>query len=302
MKTERRHELQTNVLANSLARWIEAAKPYSRAALAVVIVVAAALFGWAYLSSQNTRHVADGWTEFFDAVGGRNPDPRELLRDISTRYSGTMVAQWARLTLADIELDEGTNRLLQDRKPARDELREASQSFQSLLREASHPTILQRATFGLARAHEALGELEKARNEYRSLATQWPEGPYAAAAKARANDLEQAGTKGFYDWLAKYEPPAPLSKAPGTPGVRPDFLTEPDSGGILTLPSATPAAPGPTLPSAITEPAAEKPKSDEPPAATSPDAAKPAEAPAEKPAEPAPPANPAPSAPEPKPQ
>ena len=39
MKTERRHELQTNVLADSLARWIEAVKPYSRAALAVVIAL-----------------------------------------------------------------------------------------------------------------------------------------------------------------------------------------------------------------------------------------------------------------------
>ena len=37
MKTERRHELQTNVLADSLARWIDKAKPYSRAALAVLI-------------------------------------------------------------------------------------------------------------------------------------------------------------------------------------------------------------------------------------------------------------------------
>ena len=33
MKTERRHELQTNTLAVTLAHWIEAAKPYSRAAL-----------------------------------------------------------------------------------------------------------------------------------------------------------------------------------------------------------------------------------------------------------------------------
>ncbi len=34
MKTERRHELQTNVLADSLAHWIEAIKPYGRAILA----------------------------------------------------------------------------------------------------------------------------------------------------------------------------------------------------------------------------------------------------------------------------
>lgn len=305
MKTGRRHELQTNVLAQSLGRWIESARPYGRAGTAVLIAVVVALFAWAYLSTQNTRRQADGWNEYFDAVGGRNPDPRELLRDVASRYTGTMVGEWSRLTLADLQLDDGTNRLLQDRRMARDELREASEKFQALLNDASHPTILQRATYGLARAHEALGDLDRARAEYRSLATKWPEGPFAAAALARAKDLDKLPTKTFYDWLAKYEPPPPLTKEPGKPGAGPDFLDEPDKGGILQLPSLIEKESGPALPPVI-GPSGDEPKAGESdadkPEAASPEAEKPAagasetpaKAPEEKPAEPASEGTPAP--------
>jgi hypothetical protein len=55
MKTERRHELQTNQLADSLAHWIEAVRPYSRAGLALVVAVAVSIFAWGYLSVSNSR-------------------------------------------------------------------------------------------------------------------------------------------------------------------------------------------------------------------------------------------------------
>ena len=143
------------------------------------------------------------------------------------------------LTAANLELNAGTNQLLANRSAARNQLRDAADGFASLMRETTETTILERTTYGLARANEALGELEKARTEYRSLAEKWPQGPFAEVANSRANDLEQPNTKQFYDWLAKYEPPAPLSKEPGTPGARPDFLQEPDAGaGSLKLPSS----------------------------------------------------------------
>jgi hypothetical protein len=294
MKTERRHELQTNVLASSLAHWVKAAQPYSRAGLAVVIALVVALFAWAYLSTQNTRRVATGWDEYFEALTGRNRDPREQLRDISSRYAGTMVGQWARLTLANLELDDGTNRLLQDRKAAREELRGAKEKFMALQSEATHDTILERATYGLALADEALGELEDARKEYRALAEKWPKGPFAAAAKSRADDLDALATKSFYDWLAKYEPPS-VSGEPGTPGARPDFLKEPDAGGMLKLPGATTPA-LPSLPS-LDEPLGSEGASDKPePKATPEPSATPGQSTPE--GEPAPQDKPAKSGPE----
>ncbi len=99
MKTTRRHELQTNELADSLARWIEAVKPYSRAILALVVAAVVAIFAWGYLSAQNSRQEAEGWNAYFTAITDR--DPREALGDIITRYAGTEVSDWARVTLAD---------------------------------------------------------------------------------------------------------------------------------------------------------------------------------------------------------
>ena len=55
MKTERRHELQTNVLASSLAHWTEAAQPYGKAVLAGVLAIIIALFAWLYISSQSSH-------------------------------------------------------------------------------------------------------------------------------------------------------------------------------------------------------------------------------------------------------
>jgi len=302
MKTERRHELQTNVLANSLGHWVERIKPYGGAFLAGGIALVIAVLAWGYVSTQSSRREADGWNEYLEALNTQNT---QLLNEVAENYSGTMVAQWARLTAADLQLNNGTNQILQNRATAREELQDAAENFSALLLDSSQATILERATFGLARAHEALGELEKAREEYQTVAEKWPQGPFTATAKARAADLERQGTKQFYDWLARYEPPAPLSKEPGKPGARPDFLQEPDAGtmklpsslgdskplpNLGDTPSETPAA-EPALPGVET-PATETPAT-EAPATETPATETPVEAPAaETPATEAPAASP----------
>ncbi len=238
MKTERRHELKTNQLADSLARWIEAAKPYSRAGLALVVAAVALVFAWGYLSAQNSRRDADGWQEYFDAFNSR--DLRDTLNDTSERYAGTPAGEWSRLVLADIQLNNGTNRLFTEKKDAREELRKAAENYQGILIESRQPMMLDRATFGLARAHEAMGtpdKLDKARDEYRSIAKQWPDSPYARVAEKRAKDLDRLATKEFYDWFAKHEPARPLSREPGTPGAKPSFLDDSLDDPGLKLPS-----------------------------------------------------------------
>ncbi len=278
MKTERRHELETNVLADSLGHLADAERPYGKTVLAAVIAVIVALLAWTYISSQNKTREIDGWNGYFQAVNNRD---EQMLQDVTEQFSGTKVAQWARLTLGDWRLDNGTNRLLADRKIASDQLREASETYQALLLQTNESTIQQRATFGLARAREALGDLDKARADYQSLAEKWPDSPFAAVSKKRAAELEKLPTKQFYDWLAAYEPPRSLSNEPGTPGARPDFLKEPDAGtltppsslgdsnarfpGLLDEPSSEAPASTPELPGAAepqageTSPAAEAP-------------------------------------------
>jgi hypothetical protein len=270
MKTERRHELKTNQLADSLAHWIEAVKPYSRVGLGLVVAAVALIFAWGYLSAQNSRRDADGWQEYFDAFNSR--DLLDTLSETSERYAGTPAGQWSRLVLADIQLNDGTNRLFVEKKTARDELRQAAEKYESILIETRQPMQLQRATFGLARAHETMGMLDKAREEYRSIEKQWPDSPYVQSAQKRAKDLDQQSTKEFYDWFAKYEPARPMSKEPGTPGAKPNFLDDSslDDKG-LKLPSViddkTPLPKISGEPQATPngdEPAADKPADDQP--------------------------------------
>jgi predicted negative regulator of RcsB-dependent stress response len=268
MKTERRHELETNVLATSLAHGAERVKPYGRGVLAAIIAALFIVLAWWYISVQNTSQSAVAWDEYLQAVSTGTRD-EQLLEDIAQQNAGSTVANMARLTLADWKLDAGTNRLLTDRAAATEQLREASETFRAL-QSVNDPSIQERAGYGLARTYEAMGELDKARTAYTELAEKFPEGPFVAAAKSRAAKLEEHGTKDFYDWLAKYEPPAAMSGEPGTPGARPDFLKEPDAGS-LKVPSSLsdPAA----LPNLGVEPAAATP------AETAPaEEAKPAEA------------------------
>jgi tetratricopeptide (TPR) repeat protein len=291
MKTERRHELQTNVLASSLTHWTEAAQPYGKAVLAGILAIIIAFLAWLYISSQSSTRTAEGWNDYFQAVNNRDD---QLLQDVAEQYGGSTVSEWSRLTLADWQLDGGTNRLLVDRTLARDQLREAVEKYQAVILQASDNTILERATYGLARAQEAYGELEKARESYNKLATTWPESPFAATAKARAQILESQPTKQFYDWIARYEPPKALSGEPGTPGARPDFLKEPDVG-TLNVPNSLGDAPA-KFPTLTPESASgEAPAAGETPASTPELPA--AEAPAATPpatTEPAPAAEPAP--------
>jgi hypothetical protein len=204
--------------------------------LALIVAAVALLFAWSYFAAQNSRRDADGWQEYFQAFNSR--DLLDTLGDTSERYAGTPAGQWSRLVLADFQLETGTNRLFMERKTARDELRQAAEKYESLLIETRQPMQLQRATFGLARAHETMGMLDKAREEYRSIQKQWPDSPYVQVAEKRAKDLDQQGTKEFYDWFAKYEAPRPMSKEPGTPGAKPNFLDDSslDDKG-LNLPS-----------------------------------------------------------------
>lgn len=279
MKTERRHELQHNVLADTLERWIEAIKPYSRAVLAGVIGAVVLFSVWGYMANQSRDRAAAAWNEYYAAM--MTPDPRETLSSIVSRFPGTPVGQAARAVLADIQLDDGTSRLFSDKASGRDELQKSAEMYQALMLETDDPSLKARATFGLARAHEALGkDLARAAEEYRSIAKNWPQSPYVQEAESRAKSLESAATKGFYDWFAKYERPKPVANELGIPGARPDFMKDPlEENGFKVPPLDT------TILPQLTTEGGEKPAE---PAADGEKPAEAAEQPTSTPAEPAP--------------
>ena len=259
MKTERRHELQKNQLADQLSHGIEAARPYTRLLGAVLLAIVALVGGYAAYSARQSHKLQQAWDQYFAALeqasqvsGPTDPaidKARNQLTDLAEKYAGTPVGYWSALVAAELELDRGEKLLLSDKPLAKDHLTRAVDQFRTVLSNAPQGPLPQRALFGLARAHESLGDLEKARDEYDKLAKQYPTGPYAEVAKQRAEDLNRDETKKFYDWLASYQPSKSMSKEPGIPGQKQDFSldnlgSEPGSRLPSVVDDALPSANG----------------------------------------------------------
>jgi tetratricopeptide (TPR) repeat protein len=225
MKTERRHALARNELADLIGEKIEALKPYSTAITATALAVVVAIFAFVLWSRKSESRRAKAWEEYFAASQSADNSDAKLLEVIDD-YPRSSAALWARISLADKQLAKGVDQLFNDRTLARQSLDEAVEEFRTALDEAADdPLLAERAMFGLAEAYEAKNDLSQAREQYRALLDQWPQGAFAGIANDRLADLERRGTKEFYDWFAKHSPQPKAPKGPGVPGQRPPFDT-----------------------------------------------------------------------------
>lgn len=253
MKTERRHELATNSLADWLGEKIDALKPYSTAISATVLAVAVAVFAYVYWSQKNQARQAAGWEKYFQALDERGREDADArLRDVAEDFSKSSPGAWARLSLADSQLAVGVDKLFNDRPASRQTLDDAIENYRLVLDSAPPDSPLaERATFGVAEAYESKNELDKAREQYRSLVERWPEGAFTAMAQQRLDDLDRKSTMDFYDWFGKQSPKPKQPKGPGMPGEKPPF----DLGN---LPDDNPFGSG--LNFELKEPPTEKPQ------------------------------------------
>jgi len=98
-------------------------------------------------------------------------------------------------------------------------LQDAVNHYRSVQEGARKPALLQRASFGLARAYEALagvqGDLDKAIAAYGEVVDKWPDGAYGKMAAERLEDLGREETEAFYDKFAKFNPQPATPDAPG---------------------------------------------------------------------------------------
>jgi hypothetical protein len=83
--------------------------------------------------------------------------------------------------------------------------------------------LAERATFGLAKARESLGQLDEARRGYAAVAAEFPEGALAGLARKHAATVDREATRQWYDWFAaqKITPPAPKPAAEEKPAEPP---------------------------------------------------------------------------------
>jgi hypothetical protein len=225
MKSEHRHELETNVLAKNLAEWGEKLRPYASTLLTVVAVLAAAyvlLSMWRGVGAQRDR---DAWDQYEMAVlGGARGELDQLQRVAASEdYAGSAMQEWAFAAWADRQLWIAAERYLIDRDDANKRLTNIAGVYEELASSAGEPEVRNRARMGLARISEMQNRLDDARKQYGLV-----EGSLAPLAAERIKALESKEAQDVCEWLATADLPKPRPAAgPGTPGARPGFDAEP---------------------------------------------------------------------------
>ncbi len=230
MKTERRHELQHNTLADIMSDVGENAKPYAKAILGVLLAGIVVFGTYLYLSKRSEAEEAASWDLTWQALS--NPETgkqMEQLREAADKFPDKQAGLWAQLTLADLELNRGVAALFIERSVAQNELRTAVEDYQAVEKHGTHPLMRQHALFGIGRADESLIQLDDARAAYDKLIKDYPNGPYFNRAKQRVENLASDSTKRWYDWFRDAEPTASGKGSPVGKGSDDFPFAEPDN-------------------------------------------------------------------------
>jgi hypothetical protein len=131
--------------------------------------------------------------------------------------------------------------LFTDRALADNSLNQARNHFRDVTENtdaATYPMLLRRARFGLAQVHEALGELDKAKEFYGMISKEVAGDSIASAAKKRIARLDTPETDSFYAWFANQKPVPPAATG-GTSSPLGDLLDSPGAG-LGDLPDSSP--------------------------------------------------------------
>jgi hypothetical protein len=247
MKSERRHELQHNELADWIIKSAKAIQPYQNLLLAVVVITVVAATAYTWWTRTTVEQTGRAWDELNGGVAAASAGGSlDKLLKVVEEYPDTSVGRTAAVVLADFRLASGCSRRFMSKALAEPELSKAIELYEADLKEGHGEFLRERATFGLARAKESKGDLPSARQYYDEVVKKWPRGTYAAVAKQRLDDLERGETKRMYDDFAKFDRKpdfAPSSKLPGLampPGELPNLPSEP-TVEPNTLPDLPPA-------------------------------------------------------------
>lgn len=232
MKSEQRHRLETNVMAEQLGDWIDKLRPYATSVAGILLFVFIAMFAWSYMSSSSASSQNEAWEAYNDAVATPLPN-LDKLRQSAEEHPGTKMQDMANVTWADGQVWLAAREFLGQRSGAMAALDQATSRYKSVLESSDDERLKNRARLGLARIYEMQNQLDKARAEYEKVT-----GGFAEFAKDRAKELGEKNTQEICAWLATAQ--LPRRPLPAGTGKVPAF-TEPD----VPLPNAGPAGASP---------------------------------------------------------
>jgi tetratricopeptide (TPR) repeat protein len=229
MKSEERHKLQQNELADFIAKWMTSLKPYQNTifgGLIVMLLVVLLLTWWRRESSSALTTAND---DFFMAL---NSFSTADLAKVAEDHPKSKIAAAAAVAAAEIHLNRGTNLLFQNEAVAKQELQSAIELYQKALDLDPEDMLREQALYGMARAEESRGKLKEASENYQKVIDQNPEGAYAGIARQRWESLKRLSIKKFYDKFAEYHGPKPAIQESPNQGKELDFNNLPKEGPV----------------------------------------------------------------------
>jgi hypothetical protein len=233
MNSERRHELQQNALADMLGTQIRRIEPYNKliAVGIALLIVAAVSIGLYRSAAVGTR--SDATFELLQNSGSGDP---EALGVVGERYSDTTAGALAKLLQADALLAAGINGLFNDREETLNQLGDAVKRYSEVAGSTKDTLIRSRANFGLARAQESLGDVEKAIAAYNTVVSIGESEAITKVAQQRIDMLKGPLSQEFFAWFEKQDfKPAD----PSLPPALPSGVSLPDLPD-LSLPEVSP--------------------------------------------------------------
>ena len=159
MKSERRHELQHNDLAEWILKAYERIVPYQNTILGVGLLVVVLVIGMSFWHSHSVAQAGEAWNSLgipvFQPVFA-DPTTIERMQNAAQTNPGTPAAEWAEVFAGDTALMIGTNRILTDKKVGIEYLTQAARYLYQGVENIDHPGAQEQAMFGKARAMESL--------------------------------------------------------------------------------------------------------------------------------------------------
>jgi tetratricopeptide (TPR) repeat protein len=220
MKAEHRKELQRNTLAQTLNQAVHGIREGpSRNTVVLLVVVAVAVvlvFAWRWFYHEGQKTDSARWMQWDDLA---TPGQLEsFLKD--KELEGTPQARLARFLAARRDLLDGLRDLGATgptKATALENVRKAAGDYDKLADEsADRPLLRQEALLNAAKAYEALGEYDTAKQKYGALEKEYPDSARGRAAKARLAMLDDPANAHDLQEL-KREYATPPAAAPGGP-------------------------------------------------------------------------------------
>ncbi len=241
MKSDRRHELEKNILADRLGGGIQAARPVLPIVFGTLAIAVVGLIGWGVYSASVSNKAAIAWTEYYFNLTSTDAD---AFVDVAETFPNSKAALWAQQTAGSSFLERGIEALYRNRAEGEKLLNQAIEAF-DLASTSSEAELANKAHYGLGQAHEALGQLNEATEHFEKVVDSSTYQAMIDSAKQRLAFISSEEGNSFYAWFNKLDPkpnapielPDSLSMPPTTPG---ELKFDPISGGAgFQIPQAS---------------------------------------------------------------